>query len=88
MDFVIIGNGVAGMNAAISIRSRDKTSPITIRMIVKIQGRIGVYACTLVDDDPDYDLGATLIESLNVRVALKHHRCYSCFAQGATCSEM
>lgn len=30
VDLVIIGNGVAGMNAAISIRSRDKTSPITI----------------------------------------------------------
>lgn len=69
-------------------QSRSEFMCAYSRMIVKIKGRIGVYACTLVDDDPDYDLGATIAESLNVRVALKHHRCYSCFAQGATCSEM
>ena len=57
------------------------------KMIVKKNGRIGVYACTLVDDDPDYDLGNTITESMNVRVMLKHHRCYSCFAYGASCSE-
>lgn len=57
------------------------------RMIVKKNGRCGVYACTLVDDDADFDLGDTLRESLNVRVRLKHHRCYSCFACGSTCSE-
>ena len=57
------------------------------RMIVKKNGRLGVYACTLVDDDPDFDLADTLRESLDVRVRLKHHRCYSCFACGSTCSE-
>lgn len=57
------------------------------RMIVKKNGRCGVYACTLVDDDADFDLGDTLRESLDVRVRLKHHRCYSCFACGSTCSE-
>ena len=57
------------------------------RMVVKKDGRCGVYACTLVDDDPDFDLGDTLRESLDVRVRLKHHRCYSCFACGSTCSE-
>lgn len=57
------------------------------RMIVKKNGRCRVYSCTLVDDDPDFDLGCTLRESLEVRVRLKHHRCYSCFACGATCSE-
>ena len=56
------------------------------RMIVKKNGRLGVYACTLVDDDADFDLGDTLRESLDVRVRLKHHRCYSCFACGSTCS--
>lgn len=56
------------------------------RMIVKKDGRCGVYACTLVDDDADFDLGDTLRESLDVRVRLKHHRCYSCFAYGSTCS--
>lgn len=57
------------------------------KMIVKINGQVGVYACTLVDDDPDYNLGETLATSQNVRVMLKHHRCYSCFAAGASCSE-
>jgi len=56
------------------------------RMIVKKDGRGGVYACTLVDDDADFDLGNTLRESLRVRVRLNHHRCYSCFAYGSTCS--
>ena len=58
------------------------------RMLVKIDGRIRVYACTLVDDDPDYDLGATLGESLGQRILLSHHRCLSCFRHGASCSEM
>ncbi len=57
------------------------------RMIVKKNGRCGVYPCTLVDDDADFDLGDTLRASLEVRVRLKHHRCYSCFACGSTCSE-
>ncbi|MCJ8332001.1 MAG: radical SAM protein [Lentisphaeria bacterium] len=57
------------------------------RMIVKKSGRLGVYACTLVDDDPDYDFGNTLKESMSVEIKLRHHRCYSCFAFGASCSE-
>ncbi len=57
------------------------------RMVVKINGRTRVYACTLVDDDPDYDLGPTLAESLKPKVMLGHHRCYSCFQYGASCSE-
>lgn len=57
------------------------------KMIVNKNGRVGVYACTLVDDDEDYDLGKTLSESMSVRVMLGHHRCYSCFAYGASCSE-
>ena len=56
------------------------------RMIVKKSGRCCVYACTLVDDDVKFDLGDTLRESLDVRIRLKHHRCYSCFAYGSTCS--
>ena len=56
------------------------------RFVLKKKGRMRVYACTLVDDDEDYDLGGTLRESLRHRVMLKHHRCYSCFAYGATCS--
>jgi len=56
------------------------------RMVVKKNGRCGVYACTLVDDDEAFDLGETLTESLRTRVRLRHHRCYSCFACGASCS--
>ena len=58
------------------------------KMAVKKDGRMRVYACTLVDDDPAYDLGGTLAESLPKRVVLQHHRCYSCFAYGASCSEI
>ncbi len=58
------------------------------RMVVKISGQCKVYACTLVDDDAEYALGGTLTESLQVPVSMKHHRCYSCFQYGASCSEM
>ncbi len=58
------------------------------RMVVKIDGRMKVYACTLVDDDPEYALGETLAQSLQVPISMKHHRCYSCFRFGASCSEM
>ena len=54
----------------------------------KKRGRMEVYACTLVDDDPDYVLGETLTEALQIPVSMKHHRCYSCFKYGASCSEM
>jgi len=67
--------------------TRDAFMCNNTRFVLKKGGRIRVYACTLVDDDEDYDLGATLTESLQARVMLKHHRCYSCFAYGASCSE-
>lgn len=57
------------------------------RMVVMKNGRARVYACTLVDDDSDYDLGGSLAESLGPRVMLGHHRCYSCFKHAASCSE-
>lgn len=57
------------------------------RMVVKQNGRMRVYACTLVDDDPEYDLGETLTASLQ-RVYLHHQRCFSCFKYGASCSEL
>ena len=58
------------------------------KMVVKKNGRMRVYACTLVDDDESYDLGGTLSETLAKRIYLRHHRCRSCFAQGASCSEI
>lgn len=57
------------------------------RMIVKQAGAMRVYACTLVDDDTRYDLGSELEKSIAARIRLAHHRCYSCFAHGASCSE-
>ena len=58
------------------------------KMIVKQNGRMRIYACTLVDDDPSYDLGEDLAAALSQRILLHHHRCYSCFAHGASCSEI
>ncbi|PVZ64373.1 radical SAM protein [Pelagibaculum spongiae] len=58
------------------------------KMVVKDKGEMRVYACTLVDDDPDYDQGGTLKESLEQRISMKHHRCFSCFKFGSSCSEM
>ena len=58
------------------------------KMVIKKGGRMRVYACTLVDDDEEYDLGGTLAESMDKRVSMKHHRCYSCFAFGSSCSEL
>jgi len=58
------------------------------KMVIKKDGRMRVYACTLVDDDPDYDMGATLREAMQERVRMRHHRCYQCFAFGSSCSEL
>lgn len=57
------------------------------RMVIKRDGQLQVTACTLVDDDPDYDLSSSLTTSLQTRVMLRHHRCFSCFSYGASCSE-
>ena len=57
------------------------------KMIVKINNKMRVYACTLVDDDKSYDLGHNLKESMKKRIMMRHHRCYSCFAFGSSCSE-
>lgn len=60
----------------------------TSKMIVKKDGKMQVYACTLVDDDEEYSFGSDLTASMQQRISMKHHRCYSCFAFGASCSEM
>ncbi|MGM0570485.1 radical SAM protein [Marinobacter sp.] len=56
------------------------------RMLVKKDDQVRVFACTLVDDDPQYDLGGTLAESMDERIMLRHHRCFSCYRFGASCS--
>lgn len=68
--------------------SRSKFMCAFSKMVVKQDGKMRVYACTLVDDDPDYDQGPSLEEALKERVMLKHHRCFSCFAYGASCSQI
>lgn len=68
--------------------SRAKFMCAFSRMIVKGPDGMRVYACTLVDDDAEYDLGTTLRESMSARVSMKHHRCFSCFSCGASCSEL
>lgn len=55
------------------------------RMLVKKNDQVRVFACTLVDDDPDYDLGGTLAESMDERIMLRHHRCFACYRFGASC---
>lgn len=57
------------------------------KMVLKRNGQMRVYACTLVDDDESYDLGGTIRESMGTRIMMRHHRCYSCFAFGSSCSE-
>jgi hypothetical protein len=56
------------------------------RMLVKRGDQVRVFACTLVDDDPDYDLGGSLTESLEPRIMLRHNRCFACYRFGASCS--
>lgn len=58
------------------------------RMVIKQRGSMRIYACTLVDDSPHYDLGSSLAEGANSRIRLKHPRCFACFVGGVSCSEM
>jgi len=58
------------------------------KMIIKRDGMMRVYACTLVDDDPEYDLGGSLREAQTERILMRHHRCHTCFAFGSSCSEL
>ena len=66
---------------------RDQFMCAFSKMVVKQDGRMRVYPCTLVDDDREYDQGSDLAAALAGRITLAHHRCYACFASGATCSE-
>ncbi|MBP2279930.1 molybdenum cofactor biosynthesis enzyme MoaA [Psychrobacter sp. PL19] len=69
-----------------SVESRAHFMCTYTRMLVKKGDSVKVYACTLVDDDPQYDLGESLAESMKERVMLRHHRCFSCYRYGASCS--
>jgi len=55
------------------------------RCVQKIAGRLRVYPCPIIYDDPDYDLGSTLEESFQ-RVYLAHHACHAfCYKSGGRC---
>lgn len=58
------------------------------KMAVKQGGRMRIYPCTLVDDDTRFDQGDSLADAVGARVLLQHHRCYSCFKYGSSCSEL
>lgn len=58
------------------------------KMVILQGDTMKVIACTLVDDDSDYVLGYTLHEAMQENISMKHHRCYSCFSMGASCSEL
>lgn len=57
------------------------------RMLVKQHGKMRIYACTLVDDDPLFDMGNDMAGTLNKPVYLTHHRCNSCFSHGVSCGK-
>jgi len=57
------------------------------RMIVKTDKGMSVYACTLTEDFPDFDLGSNLKKSLNKPVYLAAPICYTgCIAGDTNCS--
>lgn len=72
------------------ILHKDPTSVMcaSARMVVKRRGaaRPAVLACTLIADDPRFELGATLAEA-QADVALNHPHCAKfCVLGGASCS--
>ena len=71
-----------------SEESRRQFMCASSKMVIKKAGRMRVYACTLVDDDEDYDLGGSLAEATGRQIRMRHHRCYSCFKFGSSCSEL
>jgi len=71
-----------------TVESCEKFMCAFSRMVVRQKGEMRVYACTLVDDNPYYDLGSSLTETADKRVQLGHPRCFACFASGASCSEL
>lgn len=57
------------------------------RCVQKVEGRIRVYPCPIIYDDPDYELGATLTESFGP-VSLGHAACYYfCYKAGGRCGD-
>ena len=56
------------------------------KMVIKRGGQLRVYACPLVDDDGEFDQGATLAEALARDARLRHGRCHTCIRTRASMS--
>jgi sulfatase maturation enzyme AslB (radical SAM superfamily) len=57
------------------------------RMLLKKNGMMRIFACTLVDDDDFFDFGMDLKQAMATDAVLKHHRCFACFSCGVACGE-
>ncbi|MBI2899738.1 MAG: radical SAM protein [Planctomycetes bacterium] len=59
----------------------------TSRCVQKIAGRLRVYPCPIIYDDPEFELGSTLRESFR-RVYLGHHGCVNfCYRHRGKCGD-
>ncbi len=67
--------------------SRNKFMCAFSKMIVKKDGKLTVLPCTLVDDSKQYEQGGDLEQTISQKIFLHHHRCFSCFKYGSSCSE-
>jgi len=58
------------------------------RQVVKKPEGMRVIACTVTNDNPNFDYGPSLKQSLERKTYLAHHRCFTmCFAGNASCSK-
>jgi molybdenum cofactor biosynthesis enzyme MoaA len=57
------------------------------RMLLKLAGRLRIYACAFTDDDVRFDMGTSLDASTKASVCLQHQRCRQCVQKAATYSE-
>jgi molybdenum cofactor biosynthesis enzyme MoaA len=53
------------------------------RMVVKHSGQLNLQACPFTDDDPRFNTGLELRESMSQSVALQHARCVQCVRHSA-----
>jgi len=57
------------------------------RTVQKIRGRMTVYPCPIIYDDPRFELGDNLTESFG-RVHIQHKACYDfCYGSGGSCTD-
>jgi len=56
------------------------------RMLLKRDGQLRVHACAFTDDDPRFDMGASLRDAGLAAVSLQHQRCRQCVMNSASYS--